>query len=292
LTNQDKGHSTIWALSVDKEWESGLSFAGSYTHQDVTEGHPGTSSTASSNFSDYASFDRNNPYTATSNYEREHDFKLQLGYRNAFFGDYETRFNLFLNRRSGQPFSYTYDDGAPEGTIDIFGINEGFADDEGTLFYVPMTDGSGNVTTTSDASVTYAGGFDIAGFNTFLHDTGLINYAGEISPRNGFRSRWHTRVDLRIQQEIPFFGPSQLFPNLFSGRERATFFMDVENLGNLLNDEWGRYEQVRFEYVQPVVRPDIVGGQYVYSNFPQNSEVRTTNTASQWQIQFGLKYQF
>ena len=51
-------------------------------------------------------------------------------------------------------------------------------------------------------------------------------------------------------------------------------------LGNLINKNWGRLDQVRFEYFQPVVETTINGaGQYVYNDFGQRSERRITEAA-------------
>ena len=141
LTNSDKGRQQIFTTRLSKDWgELGkwgdLYTSFSYTWQDVTDGHSGTSSTASSNYSDYASFDRQNPRNAVSNYQREHEFKIKVDWEKEFFEDYPTKVTLFGSRRAGQPFSYTYDySGGRERSL--FGIREGRADDEGELFYVP-----------------------------------------------------------------------------------------------------------------------------------------------------------
>jgi outer membrane receptor for ferrienterochelin and colicin len=289
LSNTDKGHSFILSFQLQKDFDNGFSFWGSYANQDVTDAHSGTSTTATSNYSDYASFDRQNPYTTTSNYQVEHDIKARLSWRHAFFEDYETRVELFMNRRSGRNFSYTYDYDNGPGSIyrnqSPFGLNESAADDEGDLFYVPMADGSGNVTMTSDPNINYTAGFDIAAFNAYLQSTGLINYAGQITPRNGFDNPWSTIFDLRFQQEFPAFFPDGA---------RGIFYMDIENFGNLLNDDWGRSEGVRYEYFQPVVDlyyVDPVSGAYTYDGSVSSSENRI-HRSSLWQIQFGARYQF
>lgn len=290
LTSVDGGESNIWTLRVEKTFLENFDTMFSYTHSDVTDSHPGTSSTASSNYSDFATSDRNSPIVARSNYAREHDFKLRISWQDdIFFDDYFTRVELFATRRSGQPFSYTYDySNGPGGiyrNLSPFGINENSADDEGALFYVPLTDASGNVTATSDPNIVYRSGFDVAGFNEYLQETGLIGYAGQIAPRNAFESDWINLVDLRFQQEIPAFFPSTA---------KGIFYLDIENVGNLLNSDWGRYEQVRYEYFQPVV--DLYelnsAGQYVYGGFPERSEARVYTPASLWQVQFGVRYQF
>lgn len=292
LSNTDLGQSRILAFSLQNEWDNGVSFWGSYANQDITDAHSGTSSTATSNYSDYATFDRQTPREATSNYEIEHEFKSRLGWRHSFYEDYETRVELFMTHRSGRHFSYTY--GYSNGlgnqyrNQSPFGIHESAADDEGTLFYVPMTDASGNVTLTSDPLINYTPGFDITAFNAYLRSTGLINYAGQIAPRNGFDSPWSTIIDLRFQQEIPAFFPESA---------RGVFYLDIENFGNLINDDWGRFEQTGYEYFQPVVELwdiDPATGAYTYDDargVPHSNENRISRS-SLWQVQFGVRYEF
>ena len=141
LTNTDKGMQQVFTTRISKDWDDLGKFGSlytslSYTWQNSTDAHSGTSSTASSNYSDYASFDRQNARTSTSNYQREHEFKLKMDWEKEFVANYPTKLTMFASRRSGQPFSYTYDySGGRERSL--FGIREGRADDEGELFYVP-----------------------------------------------------------------------------------------------------------------------------------------------------------
>jgi outer membrane receptor for ferrienterochelin and colicin len=291
LTNIDKGKQQIFTTRLGKDWgELGqlgsLYTSLSYTWQDSTDAHSGTSSTASSNYSDYAAADRQNPTTSVSNYQREHEFKIKLDWEKEFIENYPTKVTLFGSRRSGAPFSYTYDYG--NGNRNDFadrafnGIREGRGDDEGQLFYVPT--GAGDPLFNEAAS--FGGDAQtLADFYAFLDQSGLNKFAGGIAPRNEFSSRWYTDVDLRIQQQLP--GP--LFEN---DRDRLIAFLDIENVGNLINDEWGYLEQVRYEYFQPVANVDVVNGQYVYSGFPERSERSVSNGASLWQVQLGIKYQF
>ncbi len=150
------------------------------------------------------------------------------------------------------------------------------------LFYVPRLDG-GAATATSDPIVGYAPGFDLAGFNSFLQSSGLARYAGGVAPRNAFRGPSVTTIDIRISQELPAFVPHGA---------KVLAYMDIENLGNLLNDKWGVLEQYDFYRGVPVVQPAIAGGKYVYSGAVAAPAPYVVNSASLWQIKFGLKYQF
>lgn len=279
LTNFEGGKSDQFAISLSKQWRDGwfdgLGMDLSYTFLDSTDQNPGTSSTASSNFTNVAVYDPNNPEVATSNYEIRHATKLNLSYQRAFFGDYLTRINLFGQRRSGLPFSYVF------GTASSNLVGESYSTQR-QLFYVPMTDSSGVVTATSDPIVTYGGGFDLAAFNDFLNETGLIQYAGQISPRNAFRSPDITTFDIHLEQEVPAF---------FPGGARLSLYADIENLGNLLNDEWGVLQQVGFPYTSTNVTATNLGAQWRYNGLFDRT-ASSFNSQSVWQAKIGVRYKF
>ena len=116
-----------------KQWNNGVSFTASYTYQDVEDNGAGSSSQAASNYKHYVAKNRNQAFSATGNFETEHSLKITLGYKKEFFADYETRFNLFFERRSGRPFSYAigmYQDGD-------FGDTPEFFSQSAYLPYIP-----------------------------------------------------------------------------------------------------------------------------------------------------------
>jgi hypothetical protein len=108
------------------------------------------------------------------------------------------------------------------------------------LMYVPKADASGNVTVASDPLVTYQPGFNLTNFNDFLHTSGLIKYAGRIAPRDAFHSSDVNTGDIQFAQELP-----ALFPNGAKGE----VYLDIINVLNLLNRNWGIDNQVSFPYV-------------------------------------------
>jgi hypothetical protein len=66
---------------------------------------------------------------------------------------------------------------------------------------------------------------------------------------------------------------------------------DIENLGNLLNDDWGRVEGYVQPFNAPIVDVAIVGDQYEYSNF-NKPEPNVAKVPSVWKVQLGLRYRF
>jgi hypothetical protein len=255
----------------------------SYTHSDVEDIGYGTSSTATSNYSDFAAYDRQRPSEGTSNFQVEHQLKMRFNWSTEIFSGYETKVSLFATRRSGQPYSYTFDENN-NCLLDAGGgrcARESRNDDAGHLFYVPN---GPNDPLFSPASF---GGDPAAqqSFFDYINGSELAQYKGGIATRNGDNSAWSTIVDLRFQQELPAFDKDHSF----------RLFLDIENLGNLLNDDWGRVERTRYEYARKVASARIDdNGQYEYLRLNSDRSIKNLEVLSQsvWQIQLGLKYDF
>lgn len=281
----DEGDSLLYAFSASRDWETNFGefdiFA-SYTHADVNDIGYGTSSTATSNYSDFAAYDRQSPRAGTSSFQTEHLFKVRFNWKKELIPGYETKMSIFATRRTGQPYSYTFNENNAC-VLDIGGgrcSRESRNDDAGHLLYVPS-----GLNDPLFASSSFGG--DVLAqqeFFNYISDSELAQYSGSIAPRNGDNSAWSTVIDLRIQQQLPAFTPEHRF----------TLFLDIENLGNLLNDDWGRIERTEYEYERAVVSAQIVDGQYEYFNLRSDSNIKNLEVLSQsvWQLQFGLKYEF
>jgi hypothetical protein len=298
FVNTSEGEGKQWVVGLSHDWTDGmwegLSLDISHMVQDITDVSPGTSSVATSNYRQVAISDPNDMHAARSNYEIAYATKFSLGYERKFFGDWTTRLGLFAQRRAGLPFSYVFDDASTTGArTGMFGENSLYTSTDRQLLYVPATDSSGNVTATSDPRVTYAAGFNVADFNRFLHQTGLISYAGRISPRNAFRSRDVTTVDLHFGQEIPAFFPEGA---------RGEVYFDIINFGNMLNNSWGVIQQQGFPYMNAAVVARNcqatfqtctagTGNFYQYDSFTRRSQTSFDNQ-SVWQVKLGVRYRF
>ena len=308
LSNIGGGGSTSHAITVAKSWREGiwdgLGMRLIYTQTDATDVNPMTSSIAQSSYTRYGVSDPQNPTAATSDYEIAERFSADISYARKFFGDNETLVHLFIQNRSGLPFSYTFANSRSGSFDNDFGYNvssySGRQATSNALLYVPTMD-NGVLTATSDPNVRYVGGDAfVAQLNEYMQTSGLAEYAGSIAPRNAFNTPDVFTVDLHLSQELPAF-----FPN----GSKLLVYMDVENLGNMLNAEWGVLEQYDFHRSVPVVNVRCItpagtaancgaaGALYEYSgtgtggslNVPKPF-VRTES--SFWQVKFGVKYKF
>ena len=262
-----KSTSISFTLSKDYDW--GLDWTFGYAFTEADDVNPMTSSVAFSNYSNTAVSDTENPGLSRSNYEIPNRFILRMSYATELFGDNQTRISMFASRNQGRPYSYTFND------QEMFAVGPffNFSDDR-SLLYMP--------TGPSDPNVVFDPGFDQEAFFAFADAAGITGYGGGIVPRNVDFSNWFTKVDLRISQEIPGFASDQ----------KGKVFFVIENVGNLLNDDWGVFYERGFPRTAPVVEASLNGSnQYVFEDFIAPSQSRV-GSASLWSMRFGVSYNF
>lgn len=278
LTNaDDNGRSIILSTGLAKTWDNGFKFDASYTHQNITEGNPGGSSTARSNYRFGHFSDHQRTQVGTSPYETEHRFVLSLGYSTEFFADYKTRFNLFFERRSGAAYShlvrtknltggryFNQDLIQPSGFGSTYGGNY--------LAYVP---------TQGDANVTYAGASE-AEVLAYFDQLGLSGYAGGLVERGAAKAPWVTSLDLYVSQQIPGFMDGH----------KGEFYFVVNNLLNLIDSSKGKV--YRQDYgTRQVIEMDIdpTTGQYIYGDII-GDDFTFEAKQSAYRIKLGVRYTF
>lgn len=266
VKNTDKGKSTQVTFSLAKPQTDAWGWSLAYTHTNATEVNPLTSSRAISNWNPRAIWDPNEDVAATSNYEIRDRVLGTLSWRKAFFGDYFTSANLIYEGRSGRPYSYRY-------------RNDMNGDDYiNDLFYVPA--GPGDVAFTGGPAMEQA-------FFDWLAGQPLQNYAGQVAPRNAFKSGFLHRFDLRFVQELPGFWRGH----------KSELILDVMNVGNLIDKDWGKIEDFTPFSDRRLVnyRGQNAQGQYIYDF--QESQVWTPTLMdaegeSRWALQATFRYKF
>jgi hypothetical protein len=258
--------SHIISAAMSKRFDNGIDLTLSYAYTDSQDVNPMTSSTAGSNYGNIATFDPTAPALSTSDYEVPHRFTLQLGYKVELIDGFKTKFNLFGQASKGQPYSYLFSrsDGA-------FG-DSSWNSSGRQLMYVPEV---------NDDKVTYdMSAADIEDFHNWISEQGLER--GQIAARNSQNADWFTKLDFKITQEVPGF---------MDGHKGEVFFV-IDNLTNMLNDDWGVMRKGDF-VGNRVIDAKIVNGKYVYSNFnAEASEQSIQRDVSVWEMRFGVKYTF
>ena len=276
LTNSsDDGRSVIFSTALAKEWDNGLYISASYAHQDITEASSGSSSQAQSNYQHSVTKNRNQDLAQRGAYEVEHSFKVNISYHTEFFKGYNTKFDLYFERRSGRPYSHTmasYQDGA-------LGDSRDFYSSSAYLAYIPTGADDPNVNW-DESQLTW-------GELEALLDRAGISERGEILDRNTGTMPWVTTMDISVKQEIPGFA---------EGHSGEVYFM-IDNFANLLNSDWGI--EKRLSYQDQSVY-DFGGlddqGRYIIHEAYNGADVRNYTQieqgASAWQAKIGISYKF
>lgn len=289
VTNTSEGESIVLTASLQKRFDTDR--AGrfdlnlGYTFQDVDEVRSYNRFVGFETYAFDPQTDLNDPAVSTSKFEVEDRITATLLWQDQLFGDNTTAIGLTYQGRSGRHFSYVFGSGGAGTFGGTFLADFGSEGDNpgAQLFYVP--------TGVDDPLVTGDPAF-LADLDAFISgDTCLSGQRGGAAARNSCSTSWIHLVNLRFQQEIRAWNDT-----------RFELIVDVENLGNLLNDDWGRVES----YAAPSnVAPAIVGltddgSQFVlsptasYQGTPETVVVQPViaRLPSAYRIQAGLRFTF
>jgi hypothetical protein len=289
VTNTGEGKGTVFTVTLDRRFDTER--AGSwdlnvgYTNQDIEELRSYDRFVGFETYSFDPQTDLNNGLVAPSRYEIEDRITATVIWQKRLFGDNNSLVGLTYAGRSGRHFSYVFGSGNNPTFGGTFLADFGSEGDNpgSQLFYVPS--GPNDPIVTGDPAF-------LADLDEFISsDECLSGQRGSIAQRHSCTAPWVSIFNLRLQQEIRAW--------------RETSFdviLDVENLGNLINSDWGRIET----YEEPSnVAPAIVsisadGSQYVLT--PNASYQSTADTIvpapaiaripSVYRIQLGVRFRF
>lgn len=290
LTNTNKGYSYFVTAQLQKSFASGFYANVAYTHtgsKDVNDG----GSTAGSIWSGRpVAGDPNSQVLSNSSYIMPNRFIASIAYRKEYGKNYATSIGLFFESANSGAVSYITS-GDPN--------NDGATND---LMFIPKNKGDINLV------ADFAGDTRTADqlwnqLNNFIsQDSYLSKHRGEYAKRNGVILPYFKRADLNITQD--FFVRSGR-----SGNTKNTIRLEfnIINLGNLLNRDWGLYQNAFNGFNNGSVAilkyqgKDPVTGKANYS-FPYldkdnlipvtNSTKVNTDQISRWQAQIGVRYIF
>jgi len=255
IYNDGRGRSHIGVVRFSKDFDFGLSLAGSYALQDVKDVSPATSSTPGSLYATAAKADPNFPVYGKGNDETTWRYTYSVGFDRAFFGEYRTRIQLFGETRAGRRYSFTMQDNTQNARLPVFGT---IGNNNAFLLYVPTGDNDPRVSYDLDSTRT--------SLNTLIENTNLKKYRGGIAAKNIARNRAFTRIDLHLEQEFP----------TFIGNSKVTLFGDIENVPNLLNSKWGGLRQYGFPYTSDVVRVQCLQAPVATGTTPAAAQISTS----------------
>ncbi|MNS54025.1 hypothetical protein D3C72_868050 [compost metagenome] len=167
--------------------------------------------------------------------------------------------------------------------------------------YLPANSSEINFVPLTVGGKTYSAEEQRAAFDAFLdNDKVLSKYKGEYVERNAGLLPWLNRFDARILQDVyTRFGKN-------NRRNTLQISLDILNVGNLLNKDWGYYSQLnngnQYAYTPLVVNSVSSDGKPSFNMltvkengqtvFPKKAFMKSVNSSSTWGMQIGLRYTF
>lgn len=274
LDNTDEGGADFITMALRKPFDNNWAASLSYTRGRATEVNPGTSSQASSNFSNNAWFNPNEERASISNYSIRDRVNASVTWSKNLFGEYLTSISAFYDGHSGQPYSWVFGNDA---NGDSYSRDLVFVPRPGDVVFEPGT---------SPAVIEQF-------YNFISSDSYLGGVQGGVAQRNRGTSPWTNQVDLSLRQEIPGFMEGH----------KGELRLDIYNFLNMIDEDWGVERRVGFPFTRTLANyqgVDPVTGKYIYGlptdrdgNYAPGSLTTYDDRAiSRWSVLVTLRYTF
>lgn len=270
FTNSNRGRTYNFTTKIEKTFDNGLYTNIAYSYLDSKD----VNSIEAEITGDAFAFNpvvgnANNDVLAYSKYGDTHRIIGVASKKFNFFGEKSpTTFTTFFEYAKGGRFNYTYG-----GDIN----NDGSSVND--LLYVP--------TASELNSMQFTGTGQAAAFESYIQQDEYLNgRRGQYVERYGALAPWRVRWDLKVLQDFNF--------NVANGKENTIqISLDVLNVGNLINSDWGVVQQPR--NVQPLgvsVDANTQVPTYTFDEKLTNTFAFDSSLMSRWQAQIGLRYIF
>lgn len=284
-SNTSEGYAYNLSTSLSKQFSKEFSATLNYSYGDSWTIYDGTSSQNSSQWRGLHAINGRNNWNEIqrSDFAQGNRLLANVSYRKEYAGFAATQISIVWEGQSGNPYSYIYGDGD-----DITGEDSRNRE----LVYVPA---SQNEIVFADAA-TAADQWNR--LNAFIeNDDYLSERRGQYAERNQSRTPFESIFDLRILQDF--------YLKMGNGKKNTLqLSLDIFNVGNLLNQDWGRrygrsgsYELLQFvDFAADGTTPT-----FEYEGFADgfnddeawNGDLDDSGfLSSRWQMQFGVRYIF
>lgn len=266
FTNSDKGRTLNASFKAQKSFENGMYVMAAYNYLNSKDVNSIEAEITGDAFAFNPTLNNANDATlAFSKYGDMHRFigVVSKTWQYGANDQWGTSISTFFEYAQGGRFSYTY---GGDINNDGSGVND--------LIYVP--------TAAEVNQMQFSGSGQAAAFETFIQqDDYLSDRRGDYAERYGALAPWRGKWDMKFIQELKV-----------SEKNAIQFSIDILNVGNMINSDWGLVQQPNA--VQPIgVSVDGTGTPtYTFNPDLKDTFVYDASLLSRWQMQFGLRYSF
>jgi len=285
IDNSSEGYNYSGTVQLRRQFDFGLHAGVAYTYMEAKNLMKSTEIASVLFQENPTQGDPNKPELSYSEFGTRHRITANAIYTHVWNDNFESHFGLFFEIAEGNRFagaggnrySFMY-------AGDVNG--DGYSND---LIYIPESQSDINLVPYVDE-----GGHTVSPeeqwnkLNAFIEqDEYLKEHRGEIAERFGAVNPWWWNIDFRFMQDFAFI--------LGSMRHTFQLSVDILNLPNMINDEWGVRKIASSAATTPL---ELVGfDEDGEPNFNYKGTVTTTyvddpGVNSRWQMQVGLRYFF
>lgn len=279
LSNTNQGYRYSITASVSKKvgnkWDGNVA----YTYGRSKDLSNGVRNSMESNWQLNQALVPNNPALANSNFDIRHRFIANISYNQEWKATGRTHVTLFFSAQSGSPFTYGIVNNSVQGLPQ-----------QVSLVYIPQRNEAIHYFRDVESKTALQ---QAASFNAFIDGNKYLSgRRGHFTERNTGRTPWNVQADLHIAHD------------LFLNRKRSHFItltMDVTNLTNLLNRNWGiqyfspnTFNSTSSVGLTPVLFPpqQNPGNYPVYTYSDPGRPYSIDYFGSRSQMQLGIRYTF
>jgi hypothetical protein len=315
MKNTNRGYSYSLTGQLQKSFSNGLFGSIAYTYTDSRSVNDGGSTPTNIWRDRYVSGDPNADALSYSSYLQQHRIVAALSYRREYLKHLGTTLSAFYVgapafANGSSRFSYTYAgdmNGDGQSTNDLVYIPRSAS--EINLIDIAITDTRAPGGGAAARIGTYSAAQQYADLDAYIsQDPYLSKHRGEYMERNGAQNPWQHQIDVKLLQDI--------FTNIGKDRNTLQLTVDIFNVGNLINKNWGRAQFANrtallsyqgynasgqpvftFPYlVAPTVTrgsgstPGVISAAGTVLSSTYRDDV--TSLASRWQMQLGVRYIF
>lgn len=279
LKNQNEGYAWDASVSLEKAFSTGLFLKAAYSYGEAKNIiDPG--STAAATFTgNQVAGNPNRPELAWSSTSPGMRLFATASYKKDFFGFGATTLSAFWQTQTIGNFGYT-----------LSGDLNGDGGTNNDLIYIPRDKSEMNFQQYTANNVTYTVQQQQDAWDAFIEqDEYLKEHRGQYAERNAVFLPRVTRMDFSFAQDLSAM--------VKGSKNTLEFRLDILNVGNLLNSDWGVSQ--RAVTTQPLVSQGADSqGRALYrlraiSDKLISKSLEPTNSQSDvYRIQFGFRYRF
>ena len=281
LSNQAVGNSWVASISLEKPFSNGLYVKAAYSYGESKNTVDPGSIAAGTWFNNPVASDPNNPILGYSSNNMGNRVFAVVSYSKDLFKFGNTSVSLFWDGMNQGVGSYRFANDA-----------NGDGGTSNDLLYIPSSTNEMNFQeyAVPNGGPTFTAAAQAAAWEAYIQqDEYLSENRGKYAERGGVMLPMVYRADFSFAQ--------QLFTDINGKKNTLEFRIDILNVGNLLNKDWGVGET--FNAIQPLTNPSVdangaltyrmaqVGGELISESLRSTASVNDV-----WRMQFGLRYIF